>query len=235
VYDVSFETVSESGLVGLPFGGEARVGSNVVVTVDSSLDYDLQPVTVSGVVTVNGAAMPDSPEVTTRGVITFRDKLTGHAYVDGILPTGEGSYSSSLFAGGFDVSFEAASESGLMGMPYGGETALAQGCLPTMPCDEDPGDLTGTWTLYFDQASYGPLTIALSQDGPALFGPYQAPTYSGVFQGTRSGNAIDLSTNIPSSCAPFRLKATLGGACLLEGSATCGGFPTSNPRFTGLR
>lgn len=234
-YDVDFDAANESGLVGLPYGGSTRLASNVEITGDQALDFDLKAVTVSGGVTMNGGPLTDSPDVESRGSIEFRDKITNHSYAYGFGPIGEATYSRLIFAGGFDVSFTAGSESGLMGLPYGGISTLAYGCLPMKPCSADAADLSGTWTLYFDQSFFGPLTLDLTQDGQALAGPYHAPTYSGTMEGTRTGNELVLRSYISSSCNPLELKAVVGGSCLLEGSATCGGYPSYRPHFTGTR
>jgi hypothetical protein len=237
-YRVNFDSGSSGPLVGLPFDSTTRLASRVAVTADQSTDFDVRVVTVSGVLTANGAAMPDSPELETRGRVLFDDKLNTDQRTFSLPSTGAGSFTGLLFAGTYDVAFETESASALVGLPFGARTNLATGCMPTSVCEEPLDDLSGFWTFRFSGGGFGTITAFLTQQGESLTGPLHAPAFplTSVFhEGRVNGSEVFLRATFPGgSCAPFEITATLTGACGLQGKVYCGGYATA-PTVVGFR
>jgi hypothetical protein len=237
-YRVNFDSGASGPLVGLPSGSTTRLASRVSVTTNHSADFDARVVTVSGVVTANGAAMPDSPELETRGRVLFDDKLNSDSRTFSLPSTGAGSFTGLLFAGAYDVAFESESASALIGLPFGARTNLATGCMPTSVCEEPLDDLSGFWTFRFSSGGLGTITAFLTQEGESLTGPLDAPAFplTAVFhEGRVNGSEVFLRATFPGgSCAPFEITATLTGACGLQGKVYCGGYATA-PTVVGFR
>jgi hypothetical protein len=86
--------------------------SEMDLLTDAVLDVDLSPVVVSGVLTLNGAALPDQPA--SRGAIGFRlvDESStsfGQPFGAPLTATGPASYQAALLPGRYLISFEASS------------------------------------------------------------------------------------------------------------------------------
>ena len=76
-YDVTLITSSGVGLVGMPAGAKLRLASALRIDAGTPLDFDVKTVEVAGVVTANGAPLPDSPATDYRAEIDFKDVVSG--------------------------------------------------------------------------------------------------------------------------------------------------------------
>ena len=237
-YAVVFDSASSGPLVGLPIASTARITGRVPVTSDQSGDYDIRVVNVSGTLTANGAVLPDSPELDSRGHLSFTDKLTNESRSLSVGNVGPGAFSGLLFAGAYDVAFTTEQGSALIGLPIGALTKVATGCVPTALCKEPIDDLSGFWTFHFSSGGFGTITAQLTQTGESLTGPLSAPAFplTAVFyEGRVSGNDVFLRATFPGgSCNPFEITATLSGACSMTGKVYCGGYG-STPTVVGFR
>jgi hypothetical protein len=243
-YDATFETVNSPMLVGLPVAAETRLLSDVNITSSDGASpsvYDVQIITVSGQVTLNGAALPDSPALTTRGNLVLRDKLTGDIRALPLAATGAGTFGGIAFAGSYDVALETSAATGLVGLPVAAETNLDVGCVPTdVPaggCQSDPADLSGNWTFTFrDQVSWLRWNVSLVQTGSDLRGQFiGASGYSGQFDsGQRAGSAVTLSSMQNTATCVLRIDATVSDGCFMTGIGSCAGG-VSQSAFIGVR
>ena len=235
MYDVSFSTTSDAELVGLPIDGGVRVGTNVMLAAARTLDYDVRPVAVSGSVTVNGADMPESPNVTTRGYLRMLDKLSGASYSMAVGPTGPGTFTGLVFASSYDITFGTTADADLLALPVDQWTQFEVGCLPAGSCNRALDDLSGVWELVYDQAGWGPLTVNVQQSGDSFSASFSAPLYSGTFTSiTRSGNTVRMTVGLEGGCGPFGFEATLVDACVMIGRTICGGS-AALPGIVGTR
>jgi hypothetical protein len=125
-YNVSLKTSSGATLTTLPLGATAMLADGVAITKDGELDYDVRATALKGVITVDGAQMPDTPGATYRGQVSFVDKKSGQTYVSYVVATGPGAFSVLLFAGTYDVAFKTYDATNLVGLPLGG-TLIARG------------------------------------------------------------------------------------------------------------
>lgn len=148
-YDVSFKT----NLVhqpGLPFGGNPRFRSRVLLDSDGSRDYDLSVVEVAGTVTSHGGDLPDSAGATTRGVVTFHDPPTGSSVQFDVGATGPASFSGLVYAGSYDVTFDSSMDE-LVGLPSGASTRVADHMAlthdETLDFDVRPIEVRGSVTV----------------------------------------------------------------------------------------
>ncbi|HEY3498930.1 MAG TPA: hypothetical protein VGK73_29770 [Polyangiaceae bacterium] len=235
-YDVSFDTATDDELVELPSGTSTRLAEQFTLTSDRVIDYDVRPIRIEGAVTVNGRTMPESPDALTRGVVALRDKFTNTTRALELDATGAAEFSALVFDGSYDVALATADDQ-LVGLPANATTLLATGCLELGRCDAGTDELSGTWTFVFDLAGWGPLVVELQDVDGALSGPFVSPTDSGSFEsGSREGNELTLSADLGLlGCVPLTLHATLFSACGVSGYASCGGFSSYSPRFTGYR
>ncbi len=239
-YDVTFETPNSSDLVGLPAAAETRLATDVAIdgaAPPAAFAWDAPVVTLAGRVTLDGAALPDSPGLTTRGNVVFRDKLTGDARALALAATGPGAFAGIAFAGSYDASFETTSNANLVGLPVAAESNLDVGCLPSATCTADPADLSGEWTFTFrDQASWIRWNVALTQTGDALGGRFTAaPGYDGQFDvGMRSGNTITMTSTQNTSTCVLVVDAVLASGCSMTGTAACASG-VSQSAFVGTR
>ncbi|MEO6600271.1 MAG: hypothetical protein ABIQ16_10390 [Polyangiaceae bacterium] len=76
-YDVTLITSSSSALVGLPTGAKLRLASALLINEETPLDFDVKTVEVTGIVTANGAPLPDSPAAAYRAEVDFEDVVSG--------------------------------------------------------------------------------------------------------------------------------------------------------------
>jgi hypothetical protein len=240
-YDVTFETVNSANLIGLPVAAETRLASNLAIAAATTgtppLTWDTRVVTVAGRLTLDGAALPDSPALATRGNVVLREKLTGDIRALPLAATGAGTVSAIAFAGSYDVALETTAAAGLVGLPLAAETTLDVGCLPGGSCAADPGDVSGLWTFIFrDQVSWIRWNVSLTQTGGALGGQFTAASgYAGRFDsGNLAGNAVTLSSMQNSSTCVLRVDATLSGGCFMAGIGSCASGASQSP-FVGLR
>lgn len=89
----------------LPGGRDMMVQKNLALTTTSMKDFDAKTLTLSGKVTLNGAAMPNDGKLDgqTRGRLRLRNAETLDDYDIDFKETGPVSYSQALFAGLYDV------------------------------------------------------------------------------------------------------------------------------------
>ena len=244
-YVVTFETVNSADLVGLPAGAETLLSKLAITGDRGSLAYDVEVVAVSGRVTADGAALPDSPTLTTRGSLLLHDKLTGDVRALPLAATGPGVFSGIAFGDSYDVTFETSGNAGLVGLPPAAETSLDIGCLSDVTstgvvseaCANDAADLTGDWTFIFrDQVSWLRWNVSLQQTGSDLRGQFVAAGgYAGQFDpGTRAGNTISLSSTQNTATCVLRIDATISDGCLIAGTGACDNGVTQSS-FVGLR
>ena len=132
VYDIDLQTLNDPMLAGVPSGGRTRLASAVHLTGQQRLDYDLKLVSVASVVTVNGAAMPDSPGVTSRGTLTLTDQQSGLGYSFTIGATGPGTFAGTVVAGTYDLDLFSGGPN-LVGLPEAGRPRLATGVAVQSP------------------------------------------------------------------------------------------------------
>jgi hypothetical protein len=150
-YDVSLKTTTDADLIGMPPGATVRLASGAALTDATPVVYDTRVVAVSGTVTVNGATMPDSPGISYRGDVQFRNQLSGDVSSGTIQPTGPGTFSTSLFAGDYQATFVTASSTGLVGLPPSATAVLGSALhvADAMPLafDVKTAQLAGTVTV----------------------------------------------------------------------------------------
>ena len=150
-YDVSYRTLYDGALGGLPANASTLVASDLAVTRDTTLAPNLETATVSGVVTVGGAALPDSPGVSSRGYITLAGPtgIGGYSFTVGKI--GPGQFSGTVFAGRYAVGFFTPNMTALQGLPVGAETTLAEAMTltgrPTLAFDLKLVQVSGTVTV----------------------------------------------------------------------------------------
>ena len=196
-YDVTLTTPFGSTLAALPPDADTPLGGPLVVDGDRTLDYDLRVATVTGALTLEGAAVPDSPGLTSRGTITFQDRVTSDTTSYAVGATGPGSYSVRLFAGSYNVRFATATGGSLQRLPPGARTPLAIGVI-----------VGGDRTLDYDLRLYT-VTGSLTLGGAAL-----PDSPGGVTRGTvsfhnRAGDGGDGGSSVVSGTGPARYSARL--------------------------
>ena len=116
-YEVLFHSVPDPNLVGLPLDRSVEVREWEAITDDASFEYDVRPISVTGTLTANGAALPDSPALVSRGNVVLRDALSGQKYSVALSNTGSGSFAADLFASTYAVAFDTAQDETLVGLP----------------------------------------------------------------------------------------------------------------------
>jgi hypothetical protein len=150
-YAVRFSTPANTNLKGLPPGGFTQLAAGVAINANRTLNYDLQSVTVTGTLTLNGAQVPDSPSLATRGTISFTDQTTSNVVSYTLAPTGPATYSLQLFPGTYAVSLSTPANANLKGLPPGAFANLATGvslaASQTLNYDYSPVSFTVTGTL----------------------------------------------------------------------------------------
>ena len=99
-YDVSVRDDSGAGVLGIGQSLGEKLADGVVLSTDTTLNYDLGIVTVSGTVTAGGAALPAG---TGRPILQFQNKSTGTVRTVRFASTGSASYSVKLWKGAYDV------------------------------------------------------------------------------------------------------------------------------------
>ena len=99
-YDVIYNRSSYCSTGGVLPCGSLRLRSGLAVTTSGALDFDLKTINVSGKLTKNGAAIPDS---TNRGNVTFVEKGGSSRSMPSFKDAGEATYQGELFAGAYSV------------------------------------------------------------------------------------------------------------------------------------
>jgi len=208
----------------------------VTLSQDVQQSYDLQTVTVSGEVTLNGATMPNETGTNTRGSLQFTDRMTASEAGVSLRTTGAATYSVTIFSGAYDVGYAYSSPQTVLPQL---NTRLQHGCLSTPTCSGTVADVSGTWQLIFDDsANFNRATLTLSQQGGAVTGTWTvasatAPLNPGTFQ----GGTLDVSFNFQYERESFH--GVLLNGCLMTGStrSELGGLVSGvyQTSFTGLR
>lgn len=111
-YDVLVQDSDLFSVVGVGQRLVDRLDAGVVFGADTTRDYDLGIVTVSGTLTVNGAAMP----VGTRPSLVFQNKSSGSTKIVSFAGSGPATYSTKLWKGTYDVSVRDASFGSALGI-----------------------------------------------------------------------------------------------------------------------
>lgn len=116
-YEVLFHSVPDMNVVGLPRDRSVEVKDREVIGGPVSLAYDVRPITVTGTLTANGAALPDSSHLTTRGNVVLRDARSGQKYSVPLSNAGPGAFTADVFASTYAVIVETAQDETLVGLP----------------------------------------------------------------------------------------------------------------------
>jgi hypothetical protein len=103
-YDLTLSLEEEGVIAGIEPPASTRLATDVELSADRSLAFDVETVRVSGAVTLNGAVMPDSDE--SRGTLEFRTADGSDYYYVEVGATGEASFETVVFAGSYDVFFQ---------------------------------------------------------------------------------------------------------------------------------
>jgi len=157
-------------------------------------DFDVKTVNVAGVVTLDGAKLPDNTKhgSASRGSVRFTDRLTG-AYVSADLGhDGTASYVQQLYPGTYDVDV-VPNSSGYQDVlpPY--QVKVRVGCFTAGPCSLSKSDVSGAWRL-ITPSSWGTVYLDLKQSGQSLGGSYKYSTGSGaITAGTVKGDNVEVS------------------------------------------
>jgi hypothetical protein len=216
-YAVTFETSAETGLVGLPTDATAHLALDTDLSSSANVQYDVQPVAVSGAITLAGAPLPSSPAVTTRGNAIFQERFTRSGYGFGLGATGDAQYAGLLFAGSYAVELWTTSDPDLLGLPRNSATLLDVGCMPKRQCDKSASDLSGLWTFMLE--GLGEFDASLSHENGMVSGLFHGEA-DGVFSSIElDGDALTLFTH--DYCNPLGIAVTLVDACTLVGTAYC--------------
>ena len=99
-YDVSYQASYYCSATTVMPCQSANLRRDVSLTVSGALDFDAKTVQVSGKLTKNGAAIPDS---TNRGNVTFVEKGGSSRSMPSFKDAGEATYQGELFAGAYSV------------------------------------------------------------------------------------------------------------------------------------
>ncbi|MDP3501750.1 MAG: hypothetical protein Q8S33_15540 [Myxococcales bacterium] len=233
IYDISFTSSPSPNLAGLPVDSTVGLATNQTLSSSQVLNWDLPVVTASGTLSVNGAQMPSSLAATRRGVVRFRNKKTGSATAVDIGPTGAGVFSTLLFAGTYNVSFETSATTS-PALPIDSATALANGCVDASACSASPTDLSGRWTFVHDNGTaFGTWWLSLADNGTSFSGNVTRSGGGGageVTSGLRSGTSVMLRSRFSGSTV--ETTATIESPCLIFGTSSSGGQASF---FTGVR
>ncbi len=232
-YNAALSTTSSTALVGLPIGSTGSLQKGLTVNGNITQTWDAKVVTAQGTITINGAQMPGSPNLSTRGSLLLRNKLTGSTTSEDLTEVGPGSWSALIFAGTYDIVFETVSSSGLVGMPPAASPSLAVGCVDASSCTASATDFSGTWQVIFDNGNFGTWSLNLVEASGQFSGDYTGTRFSGaVLGGTHNGS--DVRVKVHSSGCDIQLTASAANACLFTGRAECLGFSQFS-NFVGVR
>ncbi len=198
-YDVDLETAAN--VVGLPASTKTCVASGVAIASSASFAWDVRAVNLSGLITVNGGAMPASPNLAARGSVAFIDAVTSATRFAAVPATGPASWSALVFAGTYDIRFTSSRDA--VGLPSGQgvqvEDDVAVTVSRSFTWNLEPVSIFGTLTLNgaaLPDASgnrgslqlgseHGSVSFAIGPSGPATFsGLVYRGTYDAVFSGS---------------------------------------------------
>ena len=153
-YDVTFSSPPQ--VSGMP-SGRGVVVRGFVVSASSTQAWNVDTVTVSGSVTLDGVAPPAVGQFNSRGVITFRDAADLTAVSFELARTGPATYAGVIFAGTLDVEFETT-------VPRSARAVFARAApftSNTTRVDDLPfGTVTATVTINGQSVNWQTLTLA---------------------------------------------------------------------------
>jgi len=189
------------------------------ITAGSPLSWDVAPATVSGVVTLNGAQMPDNTlnEYYERGWLRFTNKRSYDYLSADFGITGPGYYSITLWKGPYDVSLSPRSADYQNVLPYL-QIPLRTGCYEIgADCTADKGDITGVWELTAEDPNWGVWIFNFTQSGTTVngAGSNNFGQTATVQHGTRSGDTISFKIQPYGEVA---VKGTLLNGCAMTGT-----------------
>ncbi|HEY7373171.1 MAG TPA: hypothetical protein VIF57_13495 [Polyangia bacterium] len=247
-YDVTFEDLTTAARY--PAGSDGPLlASNVAIAADRTFALDVRLATISGRLTVSGAALPDSPGLVTRGRISLSDARGAVPYQLPIAASGPGVFSAVVYPGTYDVTFHTENDEGLQVLPANVDTPIATSVAitgdGTLAYDLSLATVSGTLTVggvappdaevprgnvVLTDALGHQQWIPVSSSGPVAFsGKVFAGTYDVKYQA-----ANPALRGIPVGAAPvataFVVKAdrTLTfdlPVATLSGTVTLGGAP----------
>jgi hypothetical protein len=214
---------------GLPNSGGVSVASDLAVTGDRTLTFDLPLVTVSGAVTLAGAALPDSPAVSNRGNVVFRQGLTVYTFPVG--NKGPAAFSVAVVAGSYVMTFETPNSTALVGLPVNARTSIAEqislAASKVLPIDLAVVKVSGSVTLgggqvpdtvggrgevvFHDRVTHDLRRFSVGGVGPAAFsGSVFAGSYDVTFEGANAylaGLPRQGKAELAYGCGPARTCA----------------------------
>jgi hypothetical protein len=235
-YDVDFVTVNDYDLVGMPPNSGVRIGHRTAVTEPSTLDYDLQVVTVDGTVTRDGSVMPDSPLTAHRGKLLFNDLATGTTTELWVTPTGAAAFEGLLFESTYEVLFHSVPDMNVVGLPRDRSVEVKQreiiGGPVSLAYDVRPITVTGTLTangaalpdsshlttrgnvVLRDARSGQKYSVPLSNTGP---GAFTADVFASTYAVTVETAQDETLAGLPSyATAHLASREALGGSTALS-------------------
>lgn len=233
-YDVTF--VGGASFPPFPAYAPVTLERARTVTAAELRDYDVQTLAVSGVVTLSGAQLPDSPMLPpngARGALVFTDLTTNENFVFPLGTTGPATWSGVLPKSNFKVVFLSANDANVSGMPpfqsellasalavstpgtlsfdlalaqLSGSVTLGGAQLPDSPMLPDGGD---RGFLVFTQRASGKQSgFGVGANGPAHYsGQLFAGDYDVAFV-TAAANVTGMPNGVPTS---LELGAHLSG------------------------
>jgi len=253
-YDVTFENISNAPIGSVP-QGQSRLATNVAIAGDRTMVFDAPIAAVSGRLTLGGAQLPDSPGLASRGTVILHETLSGLTHELPIAGTGPGTFSGTVFAGGYSVTLKTDASDGLRRLPIGAERRLATDIEisgnRSLVYDLSLATVSGTVTLggaaladaggprgaidLYDERTGSSQSLTVSETGPAIFaglvftGTYDV-SYRTLYDGVPGGLPANASTLVASDLAVTR-DATLAPnleIATVSGVVTVGGAALSD-------
>lgn len=127
-YDVYLTSYSASDQNVLPPAQSMRLATGVVVGATQTNDFNAATATLSGTITVDGAAMPDTAnDARADIVLSYSDGFAGTTTTISLPPTGPAAYSQKVFAGHYTMALAPTYDTGpipYLGVSLGSVTAL---------------------------------------------------------------------------------------------------------------
>jgi hypothetical protein len=187
----------------------ANVNDLLDIEADASQPFDLQTISLSGSITLNGDTMPTDPGSASRGYLWLSNPLTGDGLAIDVGASGAATYQTTVYAGSYDFAFDPGPRQTVL--PQDPVRAL-RGCLDLgAACTASENDLSGNWMINF-LSGWRPVSLSLTQSGSTLNGYSSAwwgsgPVTNGSVQGTSvvmtvgGGETADLTGTVLNGCA----------------------------------
>jgi hypothetical protein len=197
------------------------------LTQNGVLDFNVETVTISGQVTVNGAAMPNNPSSNSRGWLRFYDLDNGD-YVDVDLQTsGPATYSVTLFKGRYDVRLVprnrdwqtaipasehvlrenvSLNQNGVLDFNVETVTISGQVTVNAASMPNNPSSNSRGWLRFYDTKSLGYVDVDLGVSGPAT---YSVTLFKGRYDIRLIPRSRDWQTAIPTADHVLREDVSL--------------------------